>query len=84
MPFLISAAKTSRMSASWRDGQFALSWQDSRNTQLELLIGQKPRVITMESHGGGPAASLHGVWRSGASSKGANAEWDDRGIVMLC
>lgn len=36
-------------------------------------------LITMESHGGGPAASLHGVWRTGASSTGgANAEWDGR------
>lgn len=75
-----SAAKTDRVSASRKDGQTRRSWQDSRNSQAQLLIGRKHRVIiTMESHGGGPAASLHGVWRTGASSKGgANAEWDGR------
>lgn len=26
-----------------------LSWQDSRNTQVKLLIGHKFRVITMEA-----------------------------------
>lgn len=69
MPFLISAAKTSRMSASWKDGQFALSWQGSRNTQLELLIGHKPRVIiTMEATAADRLRACMGLWRSGASS----------------
>lgn len=84
MPFLISAAKTSRVSASWEDGRFALSWQGSRNTQRQLLIGQKPRVITMKATAAGRLRACMGAWRSGASSWGANAEWDGRGTVMLC
>lgn len=33
-------------------------------------------LITMESHGGGPAASLHGVWRTGGILHG----WRERGV----